>query len=276
MGLTPLRVAVTGASGFIGREIFDWSQLPDQHDMRLISRDRTEVPPDDWLQGSTLLHLAGKFAGDRDELWSSNVEYTREILNWFGKKKGARILFLSTGAIYGSALHATGSREDDVPQPVNYYGYTKWIAETLIEYEWGSESDHSYQILRLPNVYGERQPKGVVNAMYQAITGKGEVTIAGDGEQKRDFLHVSDVVRALDLALRHPEQSGAFNISSDLTLTLNQLSEIISEGRQVKKNRVPDTNGLRELVLDITKARRCFGFEPAVNRLLLQSQSAKV
>jgi UDP-glucose 4-epimerase len=245
-----------------------WSALPKRFDMRACDGIESLAELGAWAKGATLLHLAGRFSGSHNSLWSSNVELTRAVLERFARSGGARVIYLSTGAVYGKSVHSSGSKEDDPIQPTNYYGFSKWIAEKVIEQEWGVEG-RPYHILRLPNVYGVRQRKGVVFLMQQQIREKGAIIIDGDGEQRRDFLHVSDVISAIEQVMENPGEVGVFNISSRLTLTINQLADLLAEGRDIGRRHGPENNGLRELVLDISKARQRLGYEPKVNELRL-------
>lgn len=268
MGLKTARIAITGSTGFIGQELLHRSALPKCLDIRTCDRidSLSELGP--WAEGATLLHLAGRFYGDHNSLWASNVELTRRALERFGQAGGSRVVFLSTGAVYGMAAHPSGSREDDPIQPTNYYGFSKWIAEKIIEQEWGREG-RPYHILRLPNVYGAQQHKGVVFLMQRQIREKGEIIIDGDGDQRRDFLHVSDLLSAIEKVIENPVEVGVFNISSHLTLSINHLADLLADGRDISRRHGPEKNRLRELVLDITKAQQRLGYEPKVNEIRL-------
>lgn len=264
----PARIAITGSTGFIGQELMQRSALPERFDIRVCDGIDSLAELGPWAGGATLLHLAGRFSGDRNSLWDSNVDLTRRALERFGRSGGSRVIFLSTGAVYGGAAHPGGSKEDDPVQPTNYYGFTKRVAEMVIEQEWGGDG-RPYHILRLPNVYGKRQHKGVVFLMRKQIRDKGEIIIDGDGEQRRDFLHVSDLLCAIETVMNNPAEVGVFNISSHLTLSINRLADLLAGGRDVSRRHGPEINGLRELVLDISKAQQRLGYEPKINELRL-------
>jgi UDP-glucose 4-epimerase len=263
----PPRIAITGSTGFIGQE-FLRSQFSRQCEIFICDSVDSLSDLGGRAEGATLLHLAGRFSGDRDDLWASNVDLTRRMLDSFRRAGGHRVVFLSTGAVYGGVAHRGGSREEDHIRPTNYYGFSKWLAEKAIETDWGG-AGRPYNILRLPNVYGRRQQKGVVFLMQCQLRKYGEVTINGDGEQRRDFLHISDLLSAIELVIRKPEEVGVFNISSQLTLSINQLADRLANGQKIVRKYGPENNGLRELVLDFSKARRLLGYDPKVNELRL-------
>ena len=97
-----------------------------------------------------------------------------------------------------------------------------------------------YTVLRYPNVYGQRQDPlfeaGVVAIFTGQLLAGSQVEINGDGQQERDFVHVTDCVQANLLALP-TNNIGAFNIGSLTCTTVNQifftLKEIIGYSREV-------------------------------------------
>ena len=264
--MTRKRIVITGSSGFVGEEILCRSDYLKHYDIRICDDIDSLKDLGNWATGATLLHLVGRFSGSREDLWESNVEVTKRALKYFSCSGGQRILFLSTGAVYGKSLHKDGSSEIDPVWPTNYYGYTKRVAEMVVEFEWGRDGK-DWHILRLPNVYGQHQKKGVIYSMHKRLNEYQEVLIDGDGTQRRDFLHVTDLLRAIDMVLGSDAVSGIYNISSNLTLTINELVEIMLAGRSAKIKHGPDNNRLRELVLNISKAKEVLGFEPLVNQL---------
>jgi len=268
LDLNPIHIAVTGSNGFIGQEIMLWSNFPKQFDIRICDSIDQITELGSWGEGAVLLHLAGCFSGDHDVLWNSNVELTRKALEYFSKVGGNRVIFLSTGAVYGTSAHLEGSREDDLVKPANYYGFTKRLAEMVVEYDWGCNG-YPYHILRLPNVYGERQRKGVIFQMRNRIQEQNSVLIEGNGEQRRDFLHISDLLAAIERVVEYPEAVGIFNISSHLSLTVNQLADQLTGGLNIRRDFGPDKNQLQELVLDINKAKQQLEYLPKVNNLYL-------
>jgi nucleoside-diphosphate-sugar epimerase len=268
VGLKSIRVAITGSSGFIGQELIIHSAIPSSWDVRICDSVESIESLGDWAIGCILIHLSGRFSGTQDELWSSNVTLTRQFLTALRKVGGKRVIFMSTGGVYGGTLHKTGSREEDPTSPVNYYGFTKLVGEMIFEYEWRGEG-RDYQILRLPNVYGIRQKKGVIYNLTKKIRSGEILQIAGDGSQFRDFLHVSDLIRAIHRVVECPHVSGHFNISSHLSLSINELVKALTGCGDTVFEFVPDDNGLQSLVLDSSKAQKILGFESLHNQLFL-------
>jgi dTDP-L-rhamnose 4-epimerase len=128
--------------------------------------------------------------------------------------------------------------------------------------------------LRFFNIYGTRQalsnPYTGVAAVFASrmLNGK-QPLIFEDGEQMRDFVHVSDIVQANLLAMERPESDGQIiNIGCGSPITIQQIADILARalGQDVlpvitNKYRAGD---IRHCYADITKARRLLGYEPRV------------
>jgi len=129
---------------------------------------------------------------DRDR--HINVAGTWHVLAGAAGAGSARVLFVSNGgAIYGDGACAS---EEAPIAPASYYGVHKFTAERHV-----ALGGLPYAIARLTNVYGPRQRgdlKGRVVAVFsERLRAQQPVTIHGSGDQRRDFIHASDVIAAL-------------------------------------------------------------------------------
>lgn len=138
-----------------------------------------------------------------------------------------RIVFASSAAVYG----ANGSlplTEDAECQPLSPYGEAKLESERHLQ-QFGCTNKLTVRSQRYFNVFGPRQDpssaySGVISRFNDAILQGRAPTIFGDGEQTRDFIHVSDVARANLLAATMPGVlSGVANICTGSSVSLNQL-----------------------------------------------------
>jgi len=130
---------------------------------------------------------------------SVNVVGTLNLLEAAVRGGVSRVLFASTGgAIYGEQDSHPASEEHPT-RPVSPYGVAKLAVERYLYY-YAVEAGLEAIALRYANVYGERQnphgEAGVVAIFLERLLDGRPVTIHGDGLQTRDYLHVSDVVRA--------------------------------------------------------------------------------
>ena len=137
----------------------------------------------------------------------------------------------SGGTIFGEPEVIPTSEEDYAGEPVSPYGLAKKKLNELIEVML-QNTEMSYSILNLSNVYGPRQdPHGEAGVM-SIFTGKllnnETPTIYGDGEQTRDYVYVLDVVDAL-LKSSESEENLFLNIGTGVETSVNELVSILSE-----------------------------------------------
>ena len=126
-------------------------------------------------------------------------------------------------------------------------------------------------IFRYFNVYGERQP---VRGQYAPVIGiflrqlaAGEpLTIVGDGEQRRDFVHVSDVCNAnIMAAISNPEEDAygqIYNIGCGVNYSINQIANMISDNQVSLPERPGES---RVTKANTEKVRKTFGWKPQID-----------
>jgi UDP-glucose 4-epimerase len=182
-----------------------------------------------------------------------------------------KVVFASSGgAIYGNAPGHGGRRSEAAPRrPKSFYGLTKSVgAEYLRIYAEQFGLDHV--ALALGNVYGARQRPGgessVVATFVERLRGGERCTIYGDGRRSRDFVHVSDVVRAFLASMRAGQ--GLINCGSGVA------TRIIDVYREIA-GCLPDHHGplflpdlpaeVDDVCLDIGKAAAELGWKPQVS-----------
>jgi nucleoside-diphosphate-sugar epimerase len=189
------------------------------------------------------------------------------------RRAGVRKLtFSASSAAYGDDP-SLPKHEDMRPLPISTYGASKVAGEHHVHV---FSKLHGMQAvaLRYFNVFGPRQdPKGeyaaAIPRFVAAFLAGKRPTIFGDGQQTRDFCHVSDVVRANLLAIDTPAAAGeAINIARGESVTIRDLVSMIAAALGVRAN--PEFAALRagDIVhssADISKAHRLLGFVPEVS-----------
>src|SRR5262249_40867078 len=151
------------------------------------------------------------------------------------KYKVGRLIYASSMTNYGHT-EVLPIPETHPCEPASYYGITKYAAERYVQ-ATGARADLDFTFhvtsLRMYNVYGSRQAldnpyQGVLGIFLGNLVRREPITIFGDGEQTRDFVHISDVVRAWVGALDNEGSFGrVFNIGSGRRLTINQLADLV-------------------------------------------------
>jgi UDP-glucose 4-epimerase len=183
-----------------------------------------------------------------------------------------RLVFASSSAVYG-AIAATPKAETLPTVPTSPYGIQKMAGELYVS-SWYTLYGLETVALRYFNVFGPGQdPRGgyaaVIPRWIAAALASEPVTIYGNGEQSRDFIHVSDVVAINLVAAAHPAAAGAvFNVGTGQSSTLLTLADEIGRavGRRLAVHHEPVRAGdLFESVADTTRLRSVLGYTPATD-----------
>ncbi|MCM8611232.1 ADP-glyceromanno-heptose 6-epimerase [Accumulibacter sp.] len=252
---------VTGAAGFIGANLV--RALNERGVRRIIAVDnltradkfRNLVDCDiaDYLDKQEFIDrlLAGHFDGDVDAIlhqgacsdtmegdgrymMENNYRYSLGILDWCLDQE-VPLLYASSAATYGGGRVFSEERAHEAP--LNVYGYSKFLFDQIVRQRLTVNGSSSSQVVgfRYFNVYGPREShKGRMASVafhhYHQFRSDGKVRLfAGcdghaDGEQRRDFVSVDDVVRVNLFFLDHPERSGIFNVGTGRAQTFNELA----------------------------------------------------
>src|SRR5262245_5355364 len=166
-----------------------------------------------------------------------------------------------------------GTSEEKSLFPTSIYAITKQDQEQL-----ALVTGRAYRIptvaLRYFNVYGTRQAlsnpyTGVCAIFSSRLLNDQSPVVFEDGGQSRDFVHVSDIVRANLLALENDRADyQAVNIGTGIATTVLQVGQLLAVG--LGKNLAPEVTGkyregdIRHCVADISRARSLLGYEPRV------------
>lgn len=284
-------ILVTGGAGFIGSHLCE-GLLAKSYRVRvldsLIYGRREWVPAAaEFLEGDIrdiaacaraasgvdgVLHCAamsrsGPSQEQIDVCTQSNITGTQNMLIAARDAGVKRFIYSGSSTYYGS--RPPPHREDDPPDILNIYGLTKRVGE---QYTLLFDQDFNLPsvVLRYFNVYGPRQPESGAYALVLGIFLKraadGQaLEIHGDGSQRRDFVHVRDVVAANIAALESPEnkvRGAVFNVGSGTSLSVKELANMISPNQVHIEGRKGDSAAT---LADISKIKTALGWTPQVS-----------
>lgn len=164
--------------------------------------------------------------------YRNNLEATSNIVNNCIKHEVKRLIFTSTMAVYG---HGTPPfDESHIPQPVDPYGIAKYACEMDIAVA-GEQHGLDWCIIRPHNVYGVKQNiwdkyRNVLGIwMYQYLNNE-EMTIFGDGEQKRAFSFIDDCLEPFwKCAVQENCSNQIINIGGTKYYSINEANAILRE-----------------------------------------------
>ncbi len=172
---------------------------------------------------AALVSVPESFAKPK-EYENVNVLGTGNIFR-LAEKFHIKTVFASSSSVYGNTKNIP-TPESEPLGPVNPYGITKLKAEHLAKEYW---NDCDIVGLRYYNVYGNTMVSsgaGVISQFYQSIQNNTPLTIDGNGEQLRDFVHIQDVIHATISAMEKDTGSGFINIGSGNTISILNLANL--------------------------------------------------
>ena len=196
-----------------------------------------------------------------------NVESFRRLLN-FAKPNKTRVVYASSAATYGAASSA--SAETNGAAPSNVYAFSKTIMDNLANRAGGQSKDWIIIGLRYFNVYGPREAhKGVPASMVYHLSRQMKAgqrpRIFKQGDQKRDFVYVKDVVEGSIRALE-AKQSGVYNLGSGQARSFNELVDVLNRslGTDFKPDYIenPHAHYQNFTQADLTRVRTGLGYDP--------------
>jgi UDP-glucose 4-epimerase len=253
-----LRAFVTGAAGFIGSNLID-RLLDLGHEVigydnfstgcegnlkragassgfRLVRGDVLDLDSlQRAMQGSdTVFHLAAnadvRFGTQhpRKDL-EQNTIATFNVLEAMRLSGARRILFSSTGSVYGEPSVFPTPEDAPFPLQTSLYGASKLAGEGLIQ-AYAEGFGIRAWIFRFVSILGERYSHGhVIDFYHQLREHPDSLHILGDGRQRKSYLYVQDCVSAILLSLEHPSASvmNIYNLGTDEYCEIRESAEWI-------------------------------------------------
>lgn len=197
--------------------------------------------------------------------FSQNYMGTANVLEASRQGGVKRVVYSASSSAYG-LKNELPNKEDMPTDCLNAYSLSKKGGEELCEL-YSRLYGLSTCALRYFNVYGPRhQEEGnyaTVIAIFRRQKRLGQpMTIVGDGEQRRDFTFVGDVVRANMLAAMSFEAKGVYNIGTNTNYSVNELADLIGGERT---NIPPRLAEARYTLASNDKAGDVFGWRPSVS-----------
>ena len=279
-----MRIFVTGGAGFIGIHLC--KKLASLHEVTVydnFSNSNKENFPTighvtlivgDILDNSTLfdsmknhdlvIHLAAKTnvinsVSNPDDTFQTNVQGTQNVLDSCNFNKISKIIVTSSAAIYENSDNSVD--EESTIKPLSPYGQSKLDMENII-----IKSKINYNILRLFNVYGNRQNRGVIVNFVKNISENKPLIVFGDGKSIRDFIHIDDVIDGIILSIE--SKSGIYNIASGTGTSINNLAKLLIKISGKNSEIIYKSSRKGEIIYsvsNITKSQRALGFSPKIS-----------
>jgi dTDP-glucose 4,6-dehydratase len=247
------------------------ADLPGYHFVRGDTCDAALV--DEVVAGhDAIVHFAAETHVDRSilapaQFVKTNVVGTQVLLDAALRHGIQRFVHVSTDEVYGSIDEGSWTEESPVSPNVPYAA-TK-AASDLLALAYHRTFGLDVSVTRCTNNYGWYQfPEKVIPLFVTNLLDGRPVPLYGDGGNRRDWLHVSDHCRALQLVLNRGRGGEVYHVGGGTELTNTQLTARLLDACGAGPDMieyVPDRQGHdQRYSLDISKIRRELGYEPQV------------
>ncbi len=281
-----MEVVITGGAGFIGGHIalhleergFDvivvdslerasMTNYLKGRRIKVITADlrgHVEVPcANVVIHAAAYVDVAESFEKPYD-YFVNNVAVTSKIAKK-ASECNAFVIYLSSAAVYGNPVYLPID-ENHPTSPLSPYGLTKLMGEEVVKFY--GKLGLQYAVMRLFNVYGPCQNRayaGVITKFVERVRQGLPPIIYGDGDQTRDFIHVDDVVKFIEMVL-DKKPRGTFNVGTGRATSIRELAKLVIELAGIEAEPVytsPRPGDIRHSVADIRRALS-LGWKPRV------------
>lgn len=283
-----MSILIIGSEGFIGSNLVNYFKAQNKEvicaDIKAIQRnDYFQINPADPNYDELFTHhsfsicinASGsanvKFSFDQPKLdFDSNTLSVFKLLHSIkNHQPNCKFLNLSSAAVYGN-FSSEPLEENIHCNPVSPYGFHKWYAELICK-EYHVLFNLKTISVRLFSVYGEGQEKLLFWDMWQKyVANKNNIELFGSGNEARDFLHIEDVAKAIDIVITKENfNGGAINIASGKTTTIKEAANTFFGLLPAKNAQYSFTHHAKKgdpdiLAADISKLQQ-LGFTPTFN-----------
>ena len=287
------KILITGVYGFMGRNIIDaWRE---RYDMI-----GTDLPPELWDSGGiesfhktipiyhydlrdethflnphlknvdTVIHCAARARIPPSweyysDYYETNITASQRLFELAQTAGVETFLYFSSSSVYGNSSHDRQTESDQLA-PTNPYAVSKLAAEYALQVQ-ALRGKTRLIIVRPFTMYGKYMnygKTGLVIARYLRAWMENEpLLLDGGGSQTRDFVHASDAIQALELAIEHAKHGEVFNVGSGQAVTIKQLADCVSSKQIISPERI---GAVSRTCANISKLEK-LGYEPQVDVL---------
>lgn len=282
-------IILTGGAGFIGSCMLSalnaagrndvlivdalrtgekWKNLVGHSFIDIVSKEtfRERMMVGDVDAVDTVIHMGAcstTTERDADYLYDNNFRYSTEIAE-FALEVGARFIYASSAATYGDGSRGYSDRETNL-RPLNMYGYSKHLFDEWVR---GQGIEDHVVGLKFFNVFGPNEyHKGAQASMIFKAVGQvkeeGVVKLFAsdhpdyaDGEQRRDFVYVKDVVDIMLTLMQRPDVNGIFNLGTGVARSWNDVANAVfaAMGKEPRIEYIPMPSSIAGQYQNFTQA----------------------
>ncbi len=251
---SPKRILLTGGAGFFGsilkEELLKQGYIcvsidlkPDTYQHKNFTAIRGDIRNINLLDKifseykfDAVFHCAALLAHVRKDLknlWTSNVDGTKNVAELCKKHKVNKIIFISSNCLWAKNFNKP-VKETEIPEPAEIYGKSKWEGENiLMSYK---NTDLKAVIFRCPTIMDEGR-LGLLGILFEFIDENRKLWMVGNGNNRYQFVYGKDLITACIKALSY-DKSDIFNIGSDNVKTFNEVYQYVIDKSKSKSKLV--------------------------------------
>lgn len=268
-----------GGSGFVGKSLLE--KLVHEKFNVIVSKNKSKIKDNVKIfdgnildinsfeskikNNDIIINLAGQFKGNFSNFIDLNIKGGLNLLEACKKKKGVRIILISSVNVYGES-NGKASKENQEIKPQNMYGIIKILTENLYQ-TYSKNFGMDITVLRLANLYGVNKKNGLMLNIINAIKKNKIVTINHLGNQERDYLYIDDAINGIIKTIQNPQKNfQIFNITSGNGIKTKSVIKIIEKlcNKKIRKKVVKDAPDEKSIYADNAKAKKILSFMPKI------------
>lgn len=262
-----MKVAITGASGYVGRYLIEELDKDNNIEKKLLSRKDigTAYTVTDYCSNDleyvfknvdAVIHLAANKNIRTYAEMEKNISLTDVVVESAKNAGVSKIIYASSISVYGEEEHIPWT-EDMVPEPLSLYGLSKLASEEVLRIK-ANQSNIQYICLRLAHIIGSDMPGNYMIPTFLRNASKNlSVSVIGKSIAKRELIDVLDAARALHWALLSDNANNmVINIGTGIGLTNLEIAKIIEDESGIDVE-YDDTKpeGIQSSVMCVEKAK---------------------
>ena len=267
------RIIIIGGSGYLGTELAE-ELSKELYKITIADINSPETSKYEYIKADLLnekrleginqeydiiVNLTGQVTYPMEKCFKLNTTGIENLIN-YAEKSYAHIIQISTVAIYGTVLTAD---ENTAINPETPYATSKAFAEYRIQKTYHAGK---HTILRLSNLYGGRQKKGIFAYLKESRNNKTDLYFDNDGTLTRYYLNVLDCVQALKQTIKR-QLTGIYNVAGDKKYSIKELVSLFEKATSQRLNVYYQNIKPKENInnLKCEKFKKAFDFQPSYN-----------
>lgn len=261
------KVLITGASGFIGSKLLEkfkhegyditgWDRIDTNIygvavvNVQMNNKDSI-VDALRKFNPDIIIHCAGsadvgKSVANPEMDYDGNVTLTHNLLFAMHKcgLEKKRFVFLSSAGVYGNPI-SLPITEDMPVKPLSPYALHKVMCEDMCCY-FKNNYGADIKIARIFSAYGAGLKKQIFWDMYNKVANTGKLNMFGTGNESRDYIHVTDVVKSIYLLATEDSEFDVFNVANGEETTIRSVTEYFAKYSNLPDEKIHFNGVVRE------------------------------